>query len=179
MWSNKLYMEIYKDVIGYEGKYKISNLGNVFSYPKSKCRKEKILKPMLLRNGYLRVDLCKDKTVTRLLIHRLVAEAFIENPENKYSVNHKNGIKSDNCASNLEWSTRSENQKHAILTGLRTAKGIKNSQSKLKESEVISIFDDVRPYALISKEYNISIPTISDIKRGHTWTHITLNRVKS
>lgn len=173
-------MEIYKDIIGYEGKYKISNLGNVLSYPKVRCRKEKVLKPMIMKNGYLTVDLCKDKTINRFLIHRLVADAFIENAESKYSVNHKNGIKSDNCISNLEWSTRSENQKHAILIGLRTAKGMKNSQSKLKDNEVISVFNDVRPYALISKQYNISIPTVSDIKRGHTWRHITseLNRNK-
>jgi uncharacterized protein YerC len=82
-------------------------------------------------------------------------------------------VKNDNRLENLEWATRSENQKHAILFGLRTTKGVKNSQSKLTETQVLSILEDKRTYGVISKEYNISVPTISDIKRGYSWTHIT------
>ena len=84
-----------------------------------------------------------------------------------------------NSLINLEWVTRSENQKHSILIGLRTTKGEKNSQSKLNESQVLLILNDKRMYKEISNDFGISIPTISDIKRGYSWTHITkLNNVK-
>ena len=162
-----------RDVKNYEGLYFVNEFGDVFSYPK-KTRKG--IRKLLLNNhkqGYLLVDLCKDGKVKKYSVHRLVANAFIENIENKEQVNHINGNKQDNRLENLEWATRSENQKHSIKTGLRSAKGEKNSQSKLTEIEVLKILNDKRIYKEISKDFKISIYTISDIKRGHTWNHIT------
>ena len=98
---------------------------------------------------------------------------FLDNIENKAQVNHINGVKSDNRLENIEWNTRSENQKHSIKIGLRHTRGEKNSQSKLSEKNILDIFNDKRLYKEISKEYNISISTVSDIKRGYSWTHIT------
>lgn len=171
-------MEIWKDIKGYENKYRISNYGNVKSLPKTK--KEKLLNPIKQKTGYLLIDLSLNGISKKYLVHRLVAEAFISNPENKPQVNHINGIKTDNRLENLEWNTCSENQKHSIKIGLRTAKGIKNSQCKLNTNIVLNILNDKRQYKCISLEYGISISTISDIKRGYSWTHVTgLKNIKN
>ena len=113
--------EIWKDIKGYEGLYQVSNMGRVKSLEHVTIRKngsklpvkERILKPEILHNGYLRVKLydSSDK-MKRFLVHRLVCEAFHENPENRPDVNHINEDKSDNRACNLEWVTRKENNNH-------------------------------------------------------------------
>jgi uncharacterized protein YerC len=165
--------EIYKAIPGYPN-YEVSNQGNVKS-----LKYNIILKPQIIGSGYLMVDLCKNGTKQRFLVHRIVLSTFKGFQQDKNQVNHINGNKLDNRLVNLEWNTRSENQKHSILIGLRHTRGENNSQSKLNEKNVISILNDQRPYKQISKEYNVSIPTISDIKRGFSWTHITkLNNKK-
>lgn len=114
---------IVKDVIGYEGLYIIDNLGNVVSLPKYQGRrihnKYKILKPKLsIKTGYLEVYLSKDGKGKSFLLHRLLAIHFIENPKNLKSVNHINGIKTDNRLENLEWCTKQQNTKHAFDNNL-------------------------------------------------------------
>lgn len=112
--------EIWKDIRGYEGLYQVSNLGRVKSlaWP---ChhKKSKILKPFNNGRGYSVVCLYTvdaKKKVKKFLVHRLVADAFIPNPNKKTDVNHKSGIKTDNSVSNLEWATKSENMRHASYT---------------------------------------------------------------
>lgn len=166
-------MENWKFIKNYENRYMISDLGNIKSLKKPHRNFEKILKPIIQSGGYCAIDLGNGKTIKRFLIHRLVAENFLINEFNKKQVNHINGIKSDNRLINLEWVNASENQKHSIKIGLRTTKGIKNSQCKISEKDVLKILNDKRKYKEISKDFNISIPTISDIKRGYSWTHIT------
>lgn len=91
--------EIYKDIQGYEGLYKISNLGNVYSYVSNK-----ILKPSAhTRTAHLGVTLCKNNKHKRFQVHRLVAEAFIPNPLNLPCINHKDEDPTNNCVDNLEW----------------------------------------------------------------------------
>lgn len=113
--------EIWKDIKGYEGLYKISNYGRVESLPKNRygSKKSIILKPFLDKDGYLNIGLCKNNVVTKHKVHRLVAQVFINNCHNKPQVNHKNGIKDDNRVTNLEWVTNGENQKHAWKYGLK------------------------------------------------------------
>jgi len=120
-------MEIWKDIIGYEGLYKISNYGNIKSMPKSwVCGrssvrfKEETILMVCKTTMYHNVNLHKEKSAKFHNIHRLLAEHFIPNPENKREVNHINGDKHDNRLDNLEWVTSSENRKHAYDIGLKT-----------------------------------------------------------
>lgn len=98
--------EIWKNIEGYEGLYQVSDQGRVKSL---KYGKERILKPKLLKTGYLYVSLSKGKTIRQYSVHRLVALAFIPNPDNKPQVNHKSEQKWLNTVYNLEWTTAKEN----------------------------------------------------------------------
>lgn len=124
--------EIWKPVKDYEGIYEVSNLGRVKSLKKWRrtginsgyFQKDKILKQDCNYNGYAKIDFHKNKVRKGFLVHRLVAEAFIPNPENKPQINHKNKIKLDNKVENLEWVTSSENIIHAFENGRRSPKAI-------------------------------------------------------
>ena len=102
-------MEQWKSIAGYEGLYEVSNLGRVKSLNYNRTGKERILKQQKDKHGYLRVDICKDGKLKHSKVHRLVAEAFIQNPNNLETVNHKDEDKTNNVASNLEWMTRGDN----------------------------------------------------------------------
>lgn len=109
-------MEIWKDIKGYENKYQVSNMGNVRSLNYKRTGKIKLLNNRLDKDGYLIIDLNNPRKTCK--VHRLVAQHFIDNPENKAEVNHISGIKTDNNVSNLEWCTREENERHAWDNGL-------------------------------------------------------------
>jgi len=120
--------EIWVDVLGYEGRYMVSNCGSVKSLnrttivvvnglEKIKAYKGKVLNKLSGKSKYITACLYTNGKMKRCLVHRLVAEAFIPNPENKPQVNHKNSMRGDNRVENLEWATSSENNKHAYLFG--------------------------------------------------------------
>lgn len=112
-------VETWLPVIGYEELYTISNFGNIRSIHYKGGNIIKILKPQLnKRLGYLYINLWKNNERKGKRLHKLVAEAFILNPEKKGDVNHINGIKTDNRVENLEWNTRSENMIHARKNNL-------------------------------------------------------------
>ena len=132
---------VYKGVI-YEGLYKVSNLGKILSLNYRNTGKAELMKPVTNTNGYLQVCLRKNKEEKKCLVHRLVAEAFLENPENKPQVNHKDEDKTNNFVflnedgtvnkkkSNLEWKTHKDNINHGTRNE-RVAKA--NTNGKLSK----------------------------------------------
>lgn len=130
--------EIWKNIKNYEGLYKISNLGRVKSLPKyagRSYRKEKILKTYLDKNGYVKVILCKNNRTRFLSIHRLLAEAFIPNPNDYPQINHKDENKQNNSLNNLEWCTC----KYNINYGTRTKRDVE--KRKMKREQKQKLFD--------------------------------------
>lgn len=139
-------IEVWKPILGYEGLYDISNYGNVRSYPKLvKCGKSghRMMGGKLLNPGnqpstygnYKYVTLCDNRSQKHnYLVHRLVAQAFIPNPENKPQVNHIDGNPSNNRFTNLEWATNAENGKHAYEIGLNRPSSPDHFRSMVKKS---------------------------------------------
>lgn len=120
--------EIWKDVEGYEGKYKISNQGKVKSLNYRGHGVEALLKPKTDKDGYLEVRLCVNNVSRYVRVHRLVASTFIENDCDKPQVNHINEVKDDNRVENLEWMTNKENVNHGTATKRRS-----NTMTKYKD----------------------------------------------
>ena len=123
--------EIWKDVVGYEGLYQVSNLGNVKSFCKSKIH---IKKCTLNDKGYLVITLSKNKKHKTFRVHKLVAETFLLNQNNYLEINHKDGNKLNNCVDNLEWCNRSYNVTHAWKNKLNKGASKKVLQYDLRNN---------------------------------------------
>ena len=138
-------MENWKPVGGFEGLYEISDQARVRSLHNGrKFKAGHIMSPKLGQWGYFYVNLYENGKFSKTLkIHRMVAAAFVPNPENKPDVNHKDGNKQNNLPDNLEWVTESENVIHAFATGLHSGlkmRGEKNGHAKLSEADIPEIF---------------------------------------
>lgn len=164
-------VELWKDVKDYEGIYQVSSFGRFKSF---KFGKGKIFNHNPTnKNHYIRIHLCNNGEMRDESLHVLVALAFIDNPENKKTVNHKNGNKQNNFWWNLEWNTYDENNKHAKSTGLNKTIGETHHWAILTEKEVMEIVQLDSPNKEIAEKYGVSKTTISHIFRGKTWSHIT------
>lgn len=177
-------MEIWKPIQQNEN-YLISNLGNVKTKEKP-CkhsrhkgvictRKERQIFPAI-NNGYKSFSISTNGGNKRYLLHRIIAETFIPNPENKPCVNHINGIKTDNRLENLEWVTHKENSQHAFKTGLNfprygmkgkiaslNKKSKKINQIDIKTNFIIKTFDSIH---CVKRELNYSQSNICNCANG-------------
>jgi hypothetical protein len=179
--------EVYVDIQGYKGYYQVSNYGNVRSLDrviteqtgKTQTLKGRILKPHTNSSGYYQINLNKNGIRTTFAIHQLVAQAFLDNRSSKPTVNHINGIKTDNNVNNLEWATYSENLEHAYRNRLRRAVktnevASKNYKRKLTEQQVreIKLLIAAKSPTLkqIANQYDVGRSTIGSIKSGRNWS---------
>lgn len=178
--GNFMKEEIWKDIIGYERLYQISNLGNLKSYPRNgTIKNHRLLMPAISRDGYFMYCLSKNNIHKSKPAHRLVAQAFIPNNESKPQVNHINGIKTDNRVENLEWVTASENTRHAYKLGLiNNIKGENVYNSKLSHDDIHAIFF-LKKLSITNKKIalmlNYSQSGIGKILKGKIWKSVTEN----
>ena len=162
--------EIWKPIVGYEEYYEVSNLGRVKRVKGGDgTRLEKILKGARYATGYIMVGLCANSKQKNCSIHRLVAMAFLPNPENKPCVNHINGVKTDNRVENLEWSTYQENNQHAWRTGLidkkKHAEALKGMQFSEEHKRNLSESQKGKHY---SEETRMRL---SEALKGRVWVN--------
>ena len=159
-------MEKWKDVVDYEGLYKVSDLGRVKSVRRFRDNHgtpqlvpEKIKNTRIKNSGYLMTDLYKENKQKSVMIHRIVAIAFLPNKENKETVNHKDGNKLNNSVENLEWNSFSEQNKHFYEQGLKSKENIKKAikamndknARKIKCVETGEVFKSLSDASLFSK----------------------------
>jgi hypothetical protein len=178
-------IEDWKDIAGWEGLYAVSSNGRIKSYDRlvtelnGKTRTHKGRLVTLKKTGcYHGVSLFLHGVGQRYYAHRLVAEAFIPNPDGRPEVNHKDGNKFNNCVLNLEWATRSENAKHAFAMGLTdpppARKGESQHSAKLTEHDVNQIRKTFKPGMgrLLAQKYGVTPPSIYGVINGRTWKHV-------
>lgn len=162
--------EIWQNIEGYDGIYQVSTYGRVKSFCVGKA---KVLKPGIRRNGYLFMRLFKDGKINYHSVHRLVAIAFLPAVVGKEQVNHRDGVKFNNCVENLEWVNNSENQRHAYAIGIKST-GEDNTLAKLKNADVIYIREN--PDGLTCKElasvFGVGQATIGDVQLGKYYKNV-------
>ena len=157
--------------LSYNNMYSISEEGIVYS----KYRKGGIVKAFVDTSNYMRIGLVVEGKKKKFLLHRLLAETYIENPENLPYVNHIDGNKLNNALDNLEWCTSSYNQKHAYSNGLKSVDGELNPRDILSEEEVLTIYKRLlrkESTIGIAREYNVSKSCISSIKSKKNWYYL-------
>lgn len=188
-YTGLLEPEVWKDIVGYEGYYQVSNYGRVKGLSRLISRERRGAGPIDLigpidlkseqlrtqyldRQGYFTIQLYKNNKPKSFGAHRLAAQAFIPNPNNKPQVNHKRGIKTDNRIWELEWVTRSENQKHSHRIGLVNFKGENHPKSKLTLLQVGVIREAMacgHRLSTIARYFKVHRGTILCIKDGRNW----------
>ncbi len=162
-----------KPIIGYEG-YFACPTGRIWATAKRRWG-ERYLKTWLIGHGYEMVMLYKDTSPTKFLVHRLIAQAFISNPDNLREVNHKDGNKLNNRPENLEWVSSKDNKKHAWNNGSYTHRGSNHWKTNLTEEKVRQIRklrEEGLSYSQIGKKIGCSPSNAGFVIKGVSWKHI-------
>jgi len=166
----------FRIIKGYDNLYCVNHEGIVvspsYTDKRGYFRELRVLKPSKRGKGYLAVGLMKDGKQVPVSVHRLVAKAFIPNPENKPQVNHKDGNKENNHVNNLEWVTNQENIRHSYDTGLRVGtnhKGERNNMAKLTLEQVQMIKNSQKSVIELAEEFNVSRSCVYKIRKGTRW----------
>lgn len=164
-------MELWKDVVGYENYFKVSNFGTVLSK-----RTGKLLKQSITKSGYATIATKiggRNGKAVCFKVHRLVAQAFISNPEGKLTVNHKDSNRLNNNVSNLEWMTQQENTKHGQDFG-SIRYGLNRGKSKLTKEQVKEIRSNAKGLSqrALAAEYAISKTMVYLIQQGQVLTSV-------
>jgi len=170
--------EIWKDINGYEADYQVSNLGRIKSFKRNGCMFLAINDKC--KDGYKRITLRKPGSCKSWMVHRLIAEAFVDNPNDKPEVNHLNSDRADNRIDNLEWVTRCENNEHAVKFGRRDYKSVqgeKQWKAKLTSHKVkrIRLMYEITPtlkHREIAAMFGVCSRTIFRILNRYSWKHI-------
>ena len=160
--------ELWKDVVGFEGAYKVSNFGNVMTVKTGKIKKPtKDLK----QGGRLTVLLWKENKCKLVKVHRLVLTAFVGEAPDGMECCHNDGNASNNNLENLRWDTPQNNQKDRVHHGTSN-RGERCAAAKLTTEQIISIRHDPRPQKEIAIEYGVQPSQISRIKNKVRWGHV-------
>lgn len=164
-------------ISGYEGRYAVSNFGNVMSMDFKNTGLPGILRASLnKRLGYLSITLRSSNRQRTWCVHQLVATAFLGQRPAGLHVNHKDGVKTNNLASNLEYVTASENQRHAYKSGLMSRKGESHNNAKLDDDKVREIFSRYaagETQKSIGESMGVHQMAISLVLRRKRWAHVT------
>lgn len=166
--------EEWRNIEGYEGRYQVSNFGRIKSFTRGKG---KIFKVKSSPNGYYLTHLTKNSQTKTFRVHRLVAQEFIPNPENKPFVNHKDGKKWNNLAENLEWVTQKENNIHAHKIGL-SKPPTASQKAEFTEDDIryirenIKIGDKVFGQLAMARKFGVSPASIRQIITGKTYKYV-------
>lgn len=167
---------MWKDVVGYEGIYQVSNIGQIKRILAAQgAQPNKLLSPTVEGSGYLCVHLYKNRKTTTHRIHRLVLQAFIGSPpSSKHEARHLDGCRTNNNINNLKWGTRSENVQDAIKHGT-AAIGTKNAGAKFTKKNIKTIrylLSTGMSNTAIAKQFNVSNSIISDIKLNKSYKDV-------
>lgn len=173
---------IWKDVVGFEVYYEVNNNGVVRTkervitischqkFTRTHSIKSKEKKQRIGKNGYVTVALVINDVTKNTYLHRIIAEAFVPNPNNYSVVNHINGLKTDNRIENLEWCTSSHNNKHAIDNGLRTAAN--SCLDKEVSLKILELKKSGKTQKEIAEHLNLSISTVGGFLRGRSYKNL-------
>jgi hypothetical protein len=178
-------------VPGFEERYEISDFGNVRGWYNTHSKRRKVpkmLRGVLLNNGYRYVKLCRNGTQALYAVHRLVLLAFCGPSPPGHQAAHLDGTRTNNCFTNLRWLSAKENTGHKYKHGTmpfgeqhwshshpeRLRKGESHYRTRLTESQVTSIVMDRRPARIIAQELQMSIGAINAIRQRRTWKHLKI-----
>lgn len=163
--------ELWRWVVGYEGLYMVSSMGNIIAVPHD-YKDGLWLRPRKTSKGYLSVSLYKDGKYFKMLVHRAVAQAFIPNPNRLPQVNHIDGNKTNNNVNNLEWCTAQENIRHKYDVLGYSQQYLPSKHRRFTDEQVRAIRRDKRKPSVICIDYGVTRQCIADIQKGKYYKEV-------